>query len=75
MYICTPGKLELEILKCCEKYKIKSSLWPELDKYDIEIVFDNGEIWAVDAKQVRNPYFLRSNIRNAGGFPEGNYAG
>lgn len=73
MYICTPGKLELEILKGCEKYKIKSSLWPELDKYDIEIVFDNGEIWAVDAKQVRNPYFLRSNIRNAGGFPEGNY--
>lgn len=73
MYICTPGKLELEILNCCEKYKIKSSLWPELDKYDIEIVFDNGEIWAVDAKQVRNPYFLRENIRNAGGFPEGNY--
>ena len=73
MYICTPGKLELEILNCCEKYKIKSSLWPELDKYDIEIVFDNGEIWAVDAKQVRNPYFLRANIRNAGGFPEGNY--
>lgn len=73
MYICTPGKLELEILKGCEKYKIKSSLWPELDKYDIEIVFDNGEIWAVDAKQVRNPYFLRSNIRNEGGFPEGNY--
>ena len=22
---------------------------------------------------MRNPYFLRSNIRNEGGFPEGNY--
>lgn len=72
-YICIPGELELEILEYCQKYKVQSSLWPELDKYDIEIVFDTGEIWAVDAKQVRNPYFLRTNIRNAGGFPEGNY--
>lgn len=72
-YICVPGELELEILEYCQKYKVQSSLWPELDKYDIEIVFDNGDVWAVDAKQVRNPYFLRTNIRNAGGFPEGNY--
>ena len=72
-YICVPGKLELNILEYCQKNKIQSFLWPELDKYDIGIVFDDGEIWAVDAKQVKNPYFLRTNIRNAGGFPEGNY--
>lgn len=72
-YICVPGKLELDIMEYCQVQKVQSSLWPELDKYDVEITFDNGEIWAVDAKQVKNPYFLRTNIRNAGGFPEGNY--
>ena len=72
-YICVPGKLELEIQEYCQKYNVQNFLWPELDKYDVEIIFDNGERWAVDAKQVRNPYFLRTNIRNAGGFPEGDY--
>lgn len=44
-----------------------------MDKYDIEITFSNRNIWAIDAKAIREPHFLREQIRQDGGFPDGNY--
>lgn len=62
-YMCLPGKLELEIQAQAEKYGCKTELWPEKDKYDIKIIFDNGTVWAIDAKTHRNPYTLASSIK------------
>lgn len=73
-YIAVPGKLEIEIYDYCKKNKVSSSLWPEMDKYDIGITFPNGEEWAIDAKAVRVPYFLKEKIIEDGGFPQGEYA-
>lgn len=72
-YICVPGKLELEIYNYCNKHKVQSVLWPEMDKYDIGITFSNGDIWAIDAKAIREPQFLKENIIRDGGFPDGKY--
>jgi hypothetical protein len=72
-YICVPGKLELEIFNYCSKYKVQSELWPEMDKYDIGITFPNGDLWAIDAKAIREPRFLKENIIRDGGFPDGDY--
>ena len=44
-----------------------------MDTYDIQIVFPNGDVWAVDAKAIREPNFLREKIRQDGGFPRGDY--
>lgn len=72
-YFSAPGKLELEIVSFCEKKKIQCELWPQMDKYDVEIRFSNGEIWEIDAKAYRNPIALRTKIQNDNGFPEGEY--
>lgn len=72
-YISEPGQLELEIYNYCMKHKVQSVLWPEMDKYDIEITFPNGDVWAIDAKAIKEPYFLKENIIRDGGFPDGNY--
>lgn len=72
-YFAIPGKLELAIAEHCEKKKLKYVLWPQKDRYDIEIQFDDGEVWEIDAKAYRNPLSLRSKIENDGGFPTGNY--
>lgn len=72
-YIAVPGKLELEIYNYCHLKKLKSALWPYKDRYDIEIYLPNGDIWAIDAKAVRNPYFLKELIKTDNGFPIGNY--
>lgn len=72
-YICVPGKLELEIYNYCNKYKVPNELWPEMDKYDIGITFADGETWAIDAKAIKEPQFLKENIIRDGGFPAGDY--
>lgn len=73
-YFAAPGKLELEIVAFCEKKKIRWVLWPQMDRYDVEIRFSDGEIWEIDAKAYRNPIALRTKIQNDNGFPEGEYA-
>jgi hypothetical protein len=72
-YISVPGKLELEIHNYCCKHKVQSVLWPEMDKYDIGITFHNGDLWAIDAKAIKEPQFLKENIIRDGGFPNGDY--
>lgn len=72
-YFAQPGKLELEIVAFCEKKGIKWELWPQKDKYDVEITFSDGTVWEIDAKAYRNPIALRSKIENDNGLPEGEY--
>lgn len=72
-YFAQPGKLELEIANYCEKKGIGWDLWPQKDKYDVEITFSNGTVWEIDAKAYRNPIALRSKIENDNGLPEGDY--
>ena len=73
-YFASPGKLELEIVAFCERKKIRWALWPQMDRYDVEIQFSDGEIWEIDAKAYRNPIALRTKIQNDNGFPDGEYA-
>lgn len=73
-YFAAPGKLELEIAVFCEKKKLRWALWPQMDRYDVEIRFPDGDIWEIDAKAYRNPIALRTKIQNDGGFPSGDYA-
>lgn len=72
-YFAQPGKLELEIVDFCERKKIGWKLWPQMDRFDVEIIFPDGEVWEIDAKAYRNPMALRSEIENNNGFPDGEY--
>lgn len=72
-YFAQPGKLELDIVDFCEKKKLTWELWPQKDKYDVEITFPDGAVWEIDAKAYRNPIALRSKIENDNGMPEGDY--
>lgn len=73
-YIAQPGKLELAIEDFCNRQELSCLLWPQKDRYEVEIHFPDGEIWEIDAKAYRNPVSLRSKIIQDGGFPEGDYA-
>ncbi len=72
-YFAQPGKLELAIADFCEKKKLSWTLWPYMDKFDVEIRFSDGEVWEIDAKAYRNPITLRTKIQNDNGFPVGDY--
>lgn len=72
-YIAGPGKLEMEIVAFCKKNGLEYTLWPQKDRYDVEIKFSNGDIWEIDAKAVRNPKILSAKIEKDGGLPSGDY--
>ena len=63
----------MEIVAFCKKNGIEYMLWPQMDRYDIEIKFSNGDVWEIDAKAVRNPKMLAVKIEKDGGFPIGDY--
>ena len=73
-YFAAPGKLELEIVAFCEKKSLRWTLWPQMDRYDVEFQFSDGEVWEINAKAYRNPIALRTKIQNDNGFPAGDYA-
>lgn len=72
-YFAMPGKLELQIAGYCKKQQIQHTLWPQMDRYDIEIRFSDGEIWEIDAKAYRHAKGLRAKLEAENGFPEGDY--
>lgn len=72
-YFAAPGRLELEIAAFCEKAGLSWVLWPQKDRYDVEIQFGDGKIWEIDAKSYRNPIALRTKIQKDSGFPTGEY--
>lgn len=72
IYIKIPGELEIEIYNFCKSLNLECELWPYHDLYDIEIKFDDGKIWNIDAKTNKDPHSLKGKIENEGGFPARN---
>ena len=60
-YIYYPGILEQDVKKVLEKAGISPMLWPDKDTWDFEFEFV-GEKWVVDAKDVKNPRFIKNDI-------------
>lgn len=60
-YICLPGKDELELVEYCNKKKVTAILWPEKDRYDIQIN-NRNQILAIDVKSYYSPYALAFHI-------------
>ncbi len=68
--VCFPGIPELNLYSALEELKEKSSnylhqvkLYPGLDRYDLQLRFSDDEVWAIDVKDVRDPYKLAKNLQ------------
>lgn len=71
-YVAAPGRTEIEIYESLNrlaetfasgKLHFHTTLWPNLDAYDIQVTFPNGEVWAVDVKDWSSPYSLAQKVR------------
>lgn len=62
-FIHRPGKAELRLeerLKQLNLLEVK--LYPELDQYDLHLVFPDGTVWAVDVKFWESAYNLAKKV-------------
>ena len=67
--VCFPGMPELNLYSALEKLKveypdclIEVRLYPGVDRYDIQLCFSDETVWAIDFKDVRNPYKLAKTL-------------
>lgn len=62
-YTTRPGGLELRLFRALEEMNgLTVELWPYCDAYDIGVTFTNGENWAIDCKDARNPAWLAGHL-------------
>lgn len=63
---CIPGLCEITLFDTLntEPYHnhVAVTLWPGVDRYDLQLRFDDGEAWAVDVKDYKNPQQLGHKI-------------
>lgn len=60
-FIYYPGVIEQKIKKELQKFKIAPILWPDKDNWDFKFEI-NGQIWVVDAKDVKNHRVIQEDI-------------
>lgn len=68
--VCFPGIPELNLYSALEalqekypEYLHQVKLYPGLDRYDLQLYFSDGTVWAIDIKDVRDPYKLAKNLK------------
>jgi hypothetical protein len=68
--VCFPGIPELNLYDALEELKAEHPdylqevyLYPGVDRYDIQLRFSDETVWAIDFKDVRNPYKLVKNLK------------
>lgn len=67
--ICLPGIYELQLFRKLEALQQAHPeqlcaifLYPGLDRYDLQLRFGDGTVWAIDVKDYRNPYQLAAKL-------------
>lgn len=62
-FIHRPGKVELGLGEKLQRLGLEEvKLYPELDKYDLHLVFPDGTVWAVDVKFWESAYNLAKKV-------------
>lgn len=57
-YVVAPGIYELNLADEVEAFGLICQLWPSYDRYDVRVIFDDGEVWAIDVKDWKYPHLL-----------------
>ncbi|PSB56973.1 hypothetical protein C7B77_10030 [Chamaesiphon polymorphus CCALA 037] len=67
--VCFPGIPELNLYSALQElsenhpgYLPQVKLYPGLDRYDLQLYFGDSTVWAIDFKDVRDPYKLAKNL-------------
>jgi hypothetical protein len=62
-YVSLPGRAESDLVKALEAAGATVVWWPDVDAYDLLVVWSDGRRWAVDVKDWRSPYPLAVKLR------------
>lgn len=61
-YVVAPGIYELNFAHQVEALGLTCQLWPFYDRYDVRVIFDDGEVWGIDVKDWKHPHLLGRHL-------------
>jgi hypothetical protein len=70
-YISIPGRPEADLARALEKLGATVVWWPDVDAYDLLVIWPDGRRWGIDVKDWRTPYALALRLRPLPSYPAG----
>jgi hypothetical protein len=70
-YVSLPGRPEADLARALEKLGATVVWWPDVDAYDLLVIWPDGRRWAIDVKDWRTPYALALRLRTLPSYPSG----
>ncbi len=70
-YISLPGRPEADLAEVLEKAGATVVWWPDVDAYDLLVIWPDGTRWGIDVKDWRTPYALARRLRPLPVYPSG----
>jgi hypothetical protein len=61
-YVVAPGVYEINLARQVAAMGLTYRLWPFYDHYDLQIIFSDGEVWAIDVKDWKYPHLLGRHL-------------
>jgi hypothetical protein len=71
IYISLPGRPEADLARALKKLGATVVWWPDVDAYDLLVIWPDGRRWGIDVKDWRTPYALALRLRPLPIYPAG----
>src|SRR5574341_454791 len=70
-YVSLPGRAEADLAAALEKLGARVVWWPDIDAYDLLVIWPDGQRWAIDVKDWKTAYLLARHLTALPTYPQG----
>jgi hypothetical protein len=74
-YISLPGRAEADLVAALERLGARVVWWPDIDTYDLLVIWPDGPRWAIDVKDWKTAYVLARHLTPLPTYPPGHEYG
>jgi REase associating with pPIWI_RE/pPIWI_RE three-gene island domain Y len=70
-YVSLPGRAEADLAAALENLGARVEWWPDIDSYDLLVIWPDGQRWAIDVKDWKTAYLLARHLKPLPVYPQG----
>jgi hypothetical protein len=70
-YVSLPGRAEAELAAALEKLGAQVVWWPDIDAYDLLVIWPDSRRWGIDVKDWKTAYLLARRLSALPTYPPG----
>lgn len=70
-YVSLPGRVEANLAAALERLGARVAWWPDIDAYDLLVIWQDGPRWGIDVKDWKTAYVLARHLTPLPTYPPG----